>query len=140
MGSPFFPCGEAPSGSTELERLDMLDEVLPLRVPKTPARPISTQFIPCGTSVLRHLNDRRCCLPWLASCGGSSINRDATVGPRFIGGTAVGGGLLASSLLKCSPEVTYPQTYARFDSAEGYLTALGDLSVCPSPKICEFNY
>lgn len=63
MDSPFFPCHEAPSGSTELERLDLLDEVLPLRIPKTPARPISTQFISCGTSALRRLNDYRCCLP-----------------------------------------------------------------------------
>src|SRR6266571_7823540 len=123
MGAPFFPCDEAPGGSTELECVDLLDEVLPLRISKTPERPLSTQFIPCGTSALRRLNDYRCPLPW----------------PGLPAVPLAGGGMLASSLLKCSPEVKYSQAYASFDGAEWYVTALGDLCVCPSPKIREFN-
>ena len=42
MGAPFLPCEEAPGGSTELECVDFLDEVLPLRISKTPERPLST--------------------------------------------------------------------------------------------------
>ena len=123
MGAPFFPCDEAPGGSTELESVDFLDKVLPLRISKTPERPLSTQFIPCGTSALCRLNDYRCRLPW----------------PDLPAVRLAGGGILASSLLKCSPEVKYSQAYASFDGAERYVTAPGDLCVCPSPKIRKFD-
>ena len=114
---------EQPASFNVRERFDFLDEVLPLRISKTPERPLSTQFIPCSTSSLRYLNDYLCRLPW----------------PGLPAFRLARAGIPASSLLKCSPEVKYSQTYASFDGAERYVTALGDLCVCPSPKIRKFD-
>ncbi len=59
MGSHFFTGDEASSISTKFERIDLLDEALPLCISKTPAQPLSTQFIPCGAFALLRLNDYR---------------------------------------------------------------------------------